>query len=180
MTVLNRIPAFGAAAAFAIAIALPAGAHHSTAAFDNTRVVKIEGTITQFRINFDNSGPAKVVIKSFHTAPDTRHNVNNLNFIRGVHDYFLWTRDISFLRNQIARAKTGLKAATIMQGESTSARAGAIAHDFFMRGRIRTLDEIKNAIDSVSLDRVNTYLKQHKPGPFTIVTVGPKELKLPK
>jgi hypothetical protein len=30
-----------------------------------------------------------------------------------------------------------------MQGESTSARAGAIAHDWFMRGRIRTLDEIK-------------------------------------
>ena len=29
----------------------------------------------------------------------------------------------------------------------TSARAGAIAHDYFMRGRIRTLDEIKAAID---------------------------------
>jgi hypothetical protein len=27
----------------------PAGAHHSTAAFDTTRVVKIEGTVTQFR-----------------------------------------------------------------------------------------------------------------------------------
>lgn len=27
----------------------PATAHHSTAAFDNNRVVKIEGTITQFR-----------------------------------------------------------------------------------------------------------------------------------
>jgi predicted Zn-dependent peptidase len=82
-------------------------------------------------------------------------------------------------KEELDRAKTGLKAATIMQGESTSARAGAIAHDFFMRGRIRTLDEIKNAIDAVSLDRVNAYLKQNKPGPFTIVTVGPKELKLP-
>jgi predicted Zn-dependent peptidase len=81
--------------------------------------------------------------------------------------------------DELERAKTGLKASTIMQGESTSARAGAIAHDFFMRGRIRTLDEIKHEIDSVSLDRVNAYLKQHKPGPFTIVTVGPKELKLP-
>ena len=48
MTVLNRIP-FGAVAAFAIAIALPAGAHHSTAAFDNSRVIKIEGTVKQFR-----------------------------------------------------------------------------------------------------------------------------------
>ena len=80
---------------------------------------------------------------------------------------------------ELDRAKIGLKASTIMQGESTSSRAGAIAHDFFMRGRIRTLDEIKNAIDSVTVDQVNAYLKQHKPGPFTIVTVGPKELKLP-
>ena len=80
---------------------------------------------------------------------------------------------------ELERAKIGLKASTIMQGESTSARAGAIAHDFFMRGRIRTLDEIKNAIDSVSVEQVNDYLKNHEPGPFTIVTVGPKELKLP-
>ena len=29
--------------------AAPGAAHHSTAAFDNTKVVKIEGTITQFR-----------------------------------------------------------------------------------------------------------------------------------
>jgi predicted Zn-dependent peptidase len=80
---------------------------------------------------------------------------------------------------ELERAKTGVKAGTIMQGESTSARAGAIAHDFFMRGRIRTLDEIKEAIDSVTLDKVNAFLKTHEPGPFTIVTVGPKQLKLP-
>jgi len=80
---------------------------------------------------------------------------------------------------ELERAKTGLKASTIMQGESTSARAGAIAHDYFIRGRIRTLEEIKDAIDGVSVEQVNAYLKTHKAGPFTIVTVGPKELKLP-
>jgi predicted Zn-dependent peptidase len=80
---------------------------------------------------------------------------------------------------ELDRAKTGLKASTIMQGESTGARAGAIAHDFFIRGRIRTLDEIKNAIDAVTVDHVNDYLKRNKPGPFTIVIVGPKELRLP-
>jgi predicted Zn-dependent peptidase len=80
---------------------------------------------------------------------------------------------------ELKRAKTGLKAGTIMQGESTSARAGAIAHDFFIRGRIRDLDEIKAAIDGVAVERVNAYLKAHKAGPFTIVTVGPKQLVLP-
>ena len=48
-----------------------------------------------------------------------------------------------------------------------------------MRGRIRTLDEIKDAIDAVTVDQVNDYLKRNKPGPFTIAIVGPKELKLP-
>ena len=66
-----------------------------------------------------------------------------------------------------------------MSGESTSARAGAIAHDYFMRGRIRTLDELKEAIDAVTVDRVNQYVKANPPGPFTIVIVGPKELKVP-
>jgi predicted Zn-dependent peptidase len=80
---------------------------------------------------------------------------------------------------ELERAKTGLKASTIMQGESTSSRAGAIAHDWFMRGRLRTLDEIKAAIDAVTLDRVNAYLKKTPPGPFTIVTIGPKELTRP-
>jgi len=80
---------------------------------------------------------------------------------------------------ELDRAKIGLKAATIMQGESTSARSGSIAHDYFIRGRIRTLDEIKAAIDAVSLEQVNAYLKNNRPEKFTIVTIGPKPLKAP-
>jgi predicted Zn-dependent peptidase len=81
---------------------------------------------------------------------------------------------------ELERAKTGLKASTIMQGESTSARSAAIAHDYFIRGRLRTLEEIKSAIDSVSLDQINAYLKKHRAGPFTLVTVGPSPLNMPQ
>jgi hypothetical protein len=35
--------------AAAALLSMPALAHHSTSAFDNTKVVRIEGTITQFR-----------------------------------------------------------------------------------------------------------------------------------
>jgi Family of unknown function (DUF6152) len=49
MTLPTKLASFAAAAAAAALTALPAGAHHSTAAFDTSRVVKIEGTITQFR-----------------------------------------------------------------------------------------------------------------------------------
>ncbi len=80
---------------------------------------------------------------------------------------------------ELDRAKVGLKSATIMQGESTAARAGALAHDYFMRGRIRSLEEIKAEINAVNIDRMNKWLTTNPAGPFTIVTVGPKKLDIP-
>ena len=68
-----------------------------------------KGIITGLRIGFANAGKAQVIIKSFHTASDTRHSVNNLNFIRGCHDYFLWTRDVIFLRDQIGRIRLAMQ-----------------------------------------------------------------------
>jgi hypothetical protein len=73
------------------------------------RISTWAGTITSFRIGFDNTGPTSVVIKSFHTACDTRHNVNNSNFIRGCHDYFYWSGDITFLRNQMPRIRSAMR-----------------------------------------------------------------------
>ncbi len=49
MKTLTRIATFAATAATAVFAMLPAGAHHSTAAFDTGHVVKITGTVTQFR-----------------------------------------------------------------------------------------------------------------------------------
>jgi predicted Zn-dependent peptidase len=80
---------------------------------------------------------------------------------------------------ELDRAKIALKASLIMDGESTSARAGSIAHDFFMRGKIRTLDEISAHIDAVDLARINGYLAGRNSEQFTIVVVGPRELKTP-
>jgi len=73
------------------------------------RLAGWRGTITGLRIGFDNRGPARVTVKSFHTACDTRHNINNPNFIRGCHDYFLWTRDVTFLRAQIGRMRSAAR-----------------------------------------------------------------------
>jgi hypothetical protein len=73
------------------------------------RLSEWKGTITGIRIGFGNAGPAKVVIKSFHTACDTRHNINNSNFIRGCHDYFQWSADYTFLRDQIGRIRSAMR-----------------------------------------------------------------------
>ena len=82
-------------------------------------------------------------------------------------------------QEELDRAKIGLKSSTIMSGESSSSRAGAIAHDWLIRQRLRTIDEIIKAIDGVTLTAVNDYLRAHKPGNYTIAIVGPKELVLP-
>jgi hypothetical protein len=49
MTRIPKVALLGAALGVGAWGVAPALAHHSTAAFDNTQVVKIEGTITQFR-----------------------------------------------------------------------------------------------------------------------------------
>lgn len=73
------------------------------------RVPGWKGHITRLRLCFDNPAGAKIIIKSFHTACDTRHNVNNTAFIRGCIQYFMWTRDIAFLRSQIGRIRTAMR-----------------------------------------------------------------------
>jgi hypothetical protein len=49
MSTFTKIATLAGAAAVAMLGMVPAGAHHSTAAFDTGHVVKITGTVTQFR-----------------------------------------------------------------------------------------------------------------------------------
>lgn len=79
--------------------------------------------------------------------------------------------------DEFDRAIVGLKSRLVMQGESTSARASALASDQFMRGRPRTLDDIADAIDDVTLDKLNAFVAAHKPGEMTTLNIGPEELK---
>ena len=81
--------------------------------------------------------------------------------------------------DEFHRAAVGLKSRLIMEGESTPARAAALARDYFRLGRARTLDEIADAIDAITLDELNAYLARRHFGPFTGVTIGPVELHAP-
>lgn len=79
---------------------------------------------------------------------------------------------------EIVRAKVGLKSALILQSESSSSRAGAIGGDYYILGRVRSLDEIKDKIEATSVDSVLTFLRNNKFRDFTVVTIGPKEIKV--
>ena len=79
---------------------------------------------------------------------------------------------------ELERAKIGMKARVIMQGESSGARAGAIAGDFYHRGRTRTLDEMRALIEGVTLERVNNFLAANPVKDLTVVTIGPNALRV--
>ncbi len=78
--------------------------------------------------------------------------------------------------DEVQRVQAGLKSSLIMQEESTSARAGTIASDWYYLGRVRSFDEIQSAIDGLTPDSIVEHLRRCPPENFTVVTLGPKAL----
>lgn len=79
---------------------------------------------------------------------------------------------------EIERAKVGLKSSLILQSESSSSRAAGIGGDYYILGRVRSLDEIKNKIEQTTVESVLGFLKNNKFKDFTVVTIGPREIKV--
>ena len=98
--------------------------------------------------------------------------------------YFSQARELRRLRDgvtddEIDRVKAGLKSSLIMQEESTSARAGAIATDWYYLGRVRSFDEVQAAIDGLTPAGVVGYVERFPARALTLVTLGPKPLTMP-
>ncbi len=81
--------------------------------------------------------------------------------------------------NELDRAKIGLRASLIMAGESTSARASACARDLYYLGRVRSLEEIDSAIQSLSVRDVLDHVTAFQPERYTVATIGPKPIEVP-
>lgn len=81
---------------------------------------------------------------------------------------------------EVKRLKIGLKSSMLIQEESSSARAGSIAVDWYYLGRVRPLEEIQKAIDSITTKSILSHVKEYNPKEFTIVTLGNKQLKYGK
>jgi predicted Zn-dependent peptidase len=68
----------------------------------------------------------------------------------------------------------------VMQEESSRARAGGIARDLWMLGRVRSLDEVTDAINAVSAASIREFYERHPVGDFSVVTLGPQKLEKPQ
>lgn len=79
-------------------------------------------------------------------------------------------------KEEIERAKVGLKSMLVLHSESSSSRASGIGSDYYVLGRVRSLDEIKSEIEATSVDSVLRFLRNNRLKDFTIVTIGPKKI----
>ncbi len=81
---------------------------------------------------------------------------------------------------EFKRAIIGLKSSIVMAGESTSARAAAIAGDLFRIGRVRSLREVVQEVEALTLAQVNQQaaaaLTPSRVEKAALVVVGPAAL----
>ncbi|MBC7835587.1 MAG: insulinase family protein [Phycisphaerales bacterium] len=85
----------------------------------------------------------------------------------------------SITPEEYKRSITGIQSSLVFAGESTSARAAALATDQHRVGRPRSLDELRAGYERLTLDQVNAYLARRTLGETTVVTLGPAALVPP-
>jgi len=87
----------------------PNGSNFAYAMIPMFRHPQWTGEITRIRINLGNRSQGNVVLRALFSQYDTRHNINNQNFIRGCSKVFRWTGDLDFLRANIQRMRAALR-----------------------------------------------------------------------
>jgi predicted Zn-dependent peptidase len=80
---------------------------------------------------------------------------------------------------EVQRVRAGLKSSVIMQEESTSSRAGALASDWYYLGRIRPVEEVHDAIDALTPAGILDHVRKYPFKDVSIVTLGKNPLVMP-
>ena len=77
---------------------------------------------------------------------------------------------------ELTRAKTQLKSDTIMGLDLSGTRSAWMDSDWHHLGRVRTIEEITQAIDAVTVDDVLAYLNAFPAKDFVGVVIGPEPI----
>ncbi len=76
--------------------------------------------------------------------------------------------------DELERAKVQLKSENVMRGEGSGSRMGAIARSWWYEGKLKTIQQVKEAIDAVSQEQVLQVLGRFSlVKPLTIAGIGP-------
>ncbi|GAC1378178.1 MAG: hypothetical protein NVSMB33_01740 [Ktedonobacteraceae bacterium] len=78
--------------------------------------------------------------------------------------------------DELARAKVQLKSENVMHSEGSGSRMSAIAQSWWYERKVRTIQEVKAAIDAVTEEQVLNVLHRYSPlKPLTVAAIGPLE-----
>lgn len=77
---------------------------------------------------------------------------------------------------ELERCKARAKSSLIMQQESTRSRASSLARNWFFLGRVRTLQEVRDQIDALTVSAVLDHVHRYPARDFTVLSLGPKPL----
>ena len=80
---------------------------------------------------------------------------------------------------EVELLKIRAKSQLVMQQESTGSRASSIARDWYHLGRIRPMSEIKEKIDALNKQAIDTFLANSPEHPLTLATLGQEPLMIP-
>ena len=76
--------------------------------------------------------------------------------------------------DELRRAKVQLKSELVMHAETSSARMGAIAHSWWFEKKLKTIQEIREAIDAVTREQIQGLLKRFPvTEPLVVTAIGP-------
>ncbi|HZR39515.1 MAG TPA: insulinase family protein, partial [Ktedonobacteraceae bacterium] len=76
--------------------------------------------------------------------------------------------------DELERAKVQLKSENIMRSEGSGARMGANARSWWYEHRVKTVQEVKDAIDAVTQEQVLNVLRRFSPlNPLALAAIGP-------
>jgi predicted Zn-dependent peptidase len=76
--------------------------------------------------------------------------------------------------DELARTKVQLKSENVMRSEGSAARMGSIARSWWYQHKLRTIQEVKEAIDAVTQEQVLQVLRRFPPlNQLTVAAIGP-------
>ena len=80
---------------------------------------------------------------------------------------------------ELDRVKARVKSGLVMQQESSAARAGGIARQWYHLGRVRSLEEELQRLDTLSVASIEQRLADHPVTDLTVVSLGSEPLEVP-
>jgi predicted Zn-dependent peptidase len=172
-----------------IAVAWPAPPYREDASYEATAALAILGGGTSSRLFTEvreRRGLCYSVSAGYHTHRDFAAALcySGTTAARAQETLDVILAEIARLPGSIeagelervkARAKSGL----VMQQESSAARAGGIARQWYHLGRVRTLEEELRRFDELTVDSIEAWLEANPIRDLAVVSLGREPLEAP-